>query len=87
MLPKCTVRCRVIVVYGTLWQAKLVSHNNDTIMAADVDELVDFFRVLDSLFSQCQRSQCNRDPLGSEHCKDKNGRLHSYRSCNESSRR
>ena len=40
-------------------------------MAADVDELVDFFRVLDSLFSQCQRSQCNRDPLGSEHCKDK----------------
>ena len=45
--------------------------NNDTIMAADVDELVDFFRVLDSLFSQCQRSRCNRDPLGSEHCKDK----------------
>ena len=40
-------------------------------MAADVDELVDFFRVLDSLFSQCQRSQCNQDPLGSEHCKDK----------------
>ena len=58
-------------MYGTLLQAKLASHNNDTIMAADVDELVDFFRVLDSLFSQCQRSQCNRNPLGSEHCKDK----------------
>ena len=71
ILPKYTVRCRVIVVYGTLWQAKLASHNNDTIMAADVDELVDFFRVLDSLLSQCQRSQWNRDPLGSEHCKDK----------------
>ena len=39
--------------------------------AADVDELVDFFRVLDSLFSQCQRSQWNRDSLGSEHCKNK----------------
>ena len=60
-----------VVVYGTLWHAKLANHNNDTIRAADVDELVDFCRVLDSLFSQCQRSQCNRDPLGSEHCKDK----------------
>ena len=39
----------------------MASHNNNTIMAADVDELVDFlfFRVLDSLLSQCQRSQCN----------------------------
>ena len=71
ILPKSTVRCRVIVVCGTLWQAKLASHNNDAIMATDVDELVDFFRVLDSLFSQCMRSQCNRDPLGSEHCRDK----------------
>ena len=32
---------------------------NDTIRAADVDELVDFFRVLDSLFSQWQTSKCN----------------------------
>ena len=39
--------------------------------ATDVDELVDFYRVLDSLFNQCQRSQWNRDSLGSEHCKDK----------------
>ena len=68
------VNCRVIVVYGTLWQVKLASHNNDTTMATDVDELVRrCFRVLDSLLSQCQRqrSQCNRDPSGSEHCKDK----------------
>ena len=45
--------CRVWTIMG--------SHNNNTIMAADVDELVDFlfFRVLDSLLSQCQRSQCN----------------------------
>ena len=71
ILLKSTVRCRVIVVCATLWQAKLASHNNDAMMATDVDELVDFFRVLDSLFSQCQRSQCNRDPLVSEHCKDK----------------
>ena len=49
----------------------LANHNNDTIRAADVDELVDYFRVFGSLFSQCQRSQCNRDPLGSEHCTDK----------------
>ena len=41
-LPKSTVRYRVTVVCGTLWQAKLASHNNNTIMAADVDELVDF---------------------------------------------
>ena len=25
---------------GTLWQAKLISHNNDAIMATDIDELV-----------------------------------------------
>ena len=49
----------------------LANHNNDTIRAADVDKLVDFFCILDSLFSQCQRSQCNRDPLRSEHCKNK----------------
>ena len=71
ILLRSTVRCRVIVVCGTLWQAKLASHNNDAMMATDVDELVDFFRVLNSLFSQCQRSHCNRDPLVSEHCKDK----------------
>ena len=50
---------------GTLWQA--ITNN----VATDADESVDFFRVLESLFSQCQRSQCNRDPLGLEHCKDK----------------
>ena len=71
ILLKSSVRCHVIVVCGTLWQAKRASHNNDGIMATDVDELVDFFRILDSLFSQCQRSQCNRHLLGSEHCKDK----------------
>ena len=57
-------------MYGTLWQAKLASRNNDTIMATDVDELVDFFVFLIDL-RVLQRSQCNRDPLGSEHCKDK----------------
>ena len=29
-----------VVMCGTLWQAKLISHNNDAIMATDVDELV-----------------------------------------------
>ena len=72
ILPKSTVRCRVIVVCETLGQAKLASHNNDAIMATDVEELVvRFFCCLHSFFSQCRRSQCNRDPLGSEHCKDK----------------
>ena len=72
ILPKSTVRCRVVVVCETLWQAKLASHNNDAIMATDVEELVvRFFCCLHSFFSQCQRSQCNRYPLGSEHCKDK----------------
>ena len=33
-------------MYGTLWQAKLASHNNDTIMATDVNELVDVFVFL-----------------------------------------
>ena len=33
-------------MYGTSWQVKLASHNNDTIMATDVDELVDVFVFL-----------------------------------------
>ncbi len=40
-------------------------------MAADVDELQNFVCAIDSLFNQCRRSQCNRDPIGSEHCKNK----------------
>ena len=40
------VNCLVTVVYGTSWQVKLASHNNDTIMAIDVDELVDVFVFL-----------------------------------------
>ena len=33
----------------------LTNHNNDTIRAADVDELVDFFRVLDIVCSVSAR--------------------------------
>ena len=46
ILPKYIVRCRVIVVHGAVWHAKLANHNNDTIRAADVDELVDFLVFL-----------------------------------------
>ena len=40
-------------------------------MADDRNELRDFLFALDNLFVLCQRSLCNRDPIGAEHCKNK----------------
>ena len=40
-------------------------------MADNTSELRDFLFALDNLFVLCQRSLCNRDLLGAEHCKIK----------------
>ena len=61
-MAETIVRCRVIVVYGTLWHAKL---GKTITMAADVDELVDFFFVfLIVCFSQCQRFSMQSRSIG-----------------------
>ena len=39
-------------------------------MADNTSELRDFLFALDNLFVLCQRSLCNRDPIGAEHCKN-----------------
>ena len=40
-------------------------------MADNTSKLRDFLFALDNLFVLCQRSLCNRDPIGAEHCKNK----------------
>ena len=40
-------------------------------MADNTSELRDFLFALDNLFVLCQRSMCNRDLIGAEHCKIK----------------
>ena len=39
-------------------------------MADNTSELRDFLFALDNLFVWCQRSLCNWDPIGAEHCKN-----------------